>query len=167
MNTQKHQKGGPAVHSGDAETRSFTVPGNPVGKGRPKFSRTPAGVRTYTPEKTVSYEALVKWAYIEAYQAKPMLSGPVTLYITAYYAIPKSWSKKKQQLAIMGDLRPVVKPDADNIVKIISDALNGLAYKDDAQVVTVSFEKWYGDPMVNVELRAYRKQEVRHEHHPA
>lgn len=141
------------------EVRTFTIPGKPVGKGRPRFSCN----GTYTPEKTANYETLVKWAYAEAYPVQRPFEDPVELVITAYYAIPKSWPKKKQQLAQAGELRPMVKPDADNIVKIISDALNGLAYKDDAQVVTVSFEKWYGDPMVNVELRAYRKQEVRHE----
>lgn len=130
------------------EVRTFTIPGKPVGKGRPRFCRN----GTYTPEKTANYETLVKWAYAAVYPDKHLFEGPVELVITAYYAIPQSWPKKKQMLAELGDIRPVIKPDADNVVKAISDALNGLAYKDDAQVATVRFDKWYGNPRVEVDV---------------
>lgn len=133
--------------------RRFEVPGTPVGKGRPKFSRAGAGVRTYTPEKTANYETLVKWAYASEYAGAPLLEGAVRMVIMACYPVPKSWPKKKQEAALRGDIRPMTKPDADNIAKAISDALNGLAYRDDAQVVDLLVQKYYSDePRVVVEV---------------
>ena len=135
------------------EVRTFTIPGTPVGKGRPKFSRAGAGVRTYTPEKTASYETLVKWSYTAASANRKPFEGEVRLTIVAYHPVPKSWSKKKREAALKGELRPMVKPDADNIGKAIADALNGLAYRDDAQVADLVVQKFYADePRVEVEV---------------
>lgn len=132
---------------------SFTIPGNPVGKGRPKFSRQGGHIRTYTPEKTASYEALVRREY--ARQCKGIQSYPkdtaLAVYICAYSAIPKSASRRKAAAMLRGEIRPTKKPDADNIAKIICDALNGLAYHDDAQIAELHIEKHYAEqPRVRV-----------------
>ena len=65
--------------------------------------------------------------------------------ITAYFAVPKSTSKKKRAQMLKGSIRPTKKPDADNIAKVIADSLNGLAYHDDAQLVDVVVCKFYGE----------------------
>ena len=73
--------------------------------------------------------------------------------ITCYYGIPKSMSKSNREKVYHGKLRPTKKPDLDNIAKIVLDSLNGLAYKDDSQVVSLKIEKYYADkPLVKVEL---------------
>jgi len=75
------------------------------------------------------------------------------LTVTAFYAVPVSFPLKKRELALQCKLRPLVKPDADNVIKIVCDALNGWAYYDDKQIVEIIFKKFYGAiPCVNVEI---------------
>ena len=116
----------------------LTIPGEPVGKGRPRFVK--AAGRTYTPEKTARYENLVALAFMEKYPDAKPLEGEATVTMTAFFSVPKSWSKKKQLAAISNEIRPKKKPDTDNIAKI-KDALNGLAWKDDAQVTDEMISK--------------------------
>lgn len=122
----------------------FSIPGAPVGKGRPKFARQGGFVRTYTPEKTASYENLVKLEYerqCKSYRFPE--NAPLKMNITAYYPIPKSASKSKRAAMLNKEIRPTKKPDVDNIVKIIADSLNEVAYKDDSQIVSASISKYY------------------------
>lgn len=131
------------------EVRHFVIPGEPVGKGRPRFSRNG---HAYTPEATVSYENLVKLEYERQVGAEPFAKGvPLVLTINAMYSIPASTGKKQRQLMLSGAIFPTKKPDCDNIIKIVADALNGLAYYDDSQLSTVSVVKRY-DPMPRVEV---------------
>ena len=129
----------------------FTIPGEPKGKARPRFSRQSNFVRTYSPETNVNYENWVKICFQEARQT--MIGGQLNAEIKCYFTIPKSYSKKKKESALKGELRPTKKPDCDNIAKIVLDALNGLAYKDDKEVVTCKIEKWFDEiPRVEVEI---------------
>lgn len=131
----------------------FTVPGEPVGKGRPRVVRRGAFTQTYTPEKTASYENLVKLEF-QRQGGRMLGDGPVSMRISAVYGIPKSASKRKREYMAGGIIRPTRKPDCDNVAKLIADALNGLAYRDDSQVVAMTVEKWFGeDPRVDVEIR--------------
>lgn len=126
----------------------FTVPGNPVGKARPRMTRSG---HAYTPDKTVSYENLVKMCFIEKYTDWVPVSGEAILRMNAYYPIPKSASKKKKIDMVIGEIRPTKKPDLDNVMKAIADALNGIAYVDDSQIVTAEVRKYYDDtPRVEV-----------------
>lgn len=135
----------------------FKVPGEPVGKGRPRFVR--ATGRTYTPEKTERYENLVKLAFIKEYPDVVPIEGPLAVTMIANFSIPKSWSKKKQVLAIAGVLRPTKKPDTDNIAKI-KDALNGIAWIDDAQVVEESISKNYTEvPSLTIIIETLGEEE--------
>jgi Holliday junction resolvase RusA-like endonuclease len=123
------------------------IPGKPMGKQRPRLG---AG-HTFNPQKTVNYETLVKELYVM--NKLPKLEGPIKMEITALYEIPKSKSKKQQEEMRQDKVRPTVKPDMDNIIKIIADALNGIAYDDDKQIVQVTCSKWYStDPRVIVYL---------------
>lgn len=130
-------------------TVKFTIPGAPQGKERHRTA--PNGV-TYTPKKTRDYEKLVAWAYqCEAHGAK--FTGPVYVDIIAIYPVPHSWSRIKQGRALNGEIIPTVKPDWDNIGKIVCDALNGIAYKDDSAVAEAHVVKRYGArPCVIVRL---------------
>lgn len=119
----------------------FAVPGTPVGKGRPKFSRRGNYTTTYTPEKTVNFENLVKLSFMQAECKK--LEGTLSAVITACFPIPKSVSKKMRQQMEEGYELHSKKPDADNIAKSVLDALNGIAFDDDSQVAVLSVIKRY------------------------
>lgn len=130
---------------------TFTVYGKPQGKARPRFTR--AG-HAYTPESTRDYEESIRMAYIAAEGRKIPAGVPVTVDITAWYAIPKSARGALRERMTNGELVPTVKPDWDNVAKAICDALNGLAWHDDAQVTQATVRKVYGiSPMVRVEIR--------------
>jgi Holliday junction resolvase RusA-like endonuclease len=122
---------------------NFVVPGQPVGKGRPKFARRGNFMTAYTPEKTASYENLVKVKAQEAMQERALVEGAVSVEIKLHVMIPESWSKKKQQAAISHHVLPTSKPDADNVIKGIFDALNGIVWRDDKQVVDLTVVKRY------------------------
>lgn len=123
---------------------AFSIPGQPVAKGRPKFARQGAFVRTYTPEKTASYENLVKLAATQAMAGRPPIDGPVELQLDILLQIPASWSKKRQQLAEAGQVAATKKPDADNVLKAVKDGMNGIVWVDDAQAVEYRISKRYG-----------------------
>ena len=125
------------------------VPGEPMGKQRPKFNRWTKSA--HTPEKTVNYEIYVKELYVN--NRLPMLEGYIKVEITAFYKIPKSTSNKKRQQMLRNELLPDKKPDLDNVAKIICDALNNIAYSDDKQIVSLSVNKFYSEqPRVIVKL---------------
>lgn len=117
------------------------VLGKPVGKGRPRFSNAGGFVRTYTPDKTVDFENLVRLEWHNA--GHEMLHGCIAAKICACFPIPKSVSKKKR--ATMDCAPYPHKPDCDNIAKAVLDALNGIAYDDDSQVVELIVQKKYSD----------------------
>ena len=126
----------------------ITIPGPPCAKQRPRMTKNG---HTYTPEKTVNYETLVKQLYIT--QGHERLEGALKMTVNAFFSIPKSASKKNREKMLRGEIRPTKRPDWDNIGKIVSDALNEMAYKDDCQIVCATVRKWYSDnPRVEVEI---------------
>lgn len=134
----------------------FTVPGQPKGKARARTVRRGGGKSfSYTPEGTVLYENLIKTCYLQDAGHVLFNDGqPLAVSITAFYEVPKSYSKKKKQEMLDGQLYPTKKPDIDNIAKCVLDALNKLAYRDDTQVVRLHTEKRYAKiPRVEVEIR--------------
>lgn len=126
----------------------FSIPGAPMGKGRVRISK---GGFCFTPEQTLNYENRVKVTCIDQCdQRQPNYAGQVAVDITAFYPIPSSYTKKKQE-EIRRGARPVKKPDLDNIAKIIMDALNHVAWQDDKQVVCMILAKKYAEmPCVSV-----------------
>ena len=133
---------------------AFEIPGPPIGKGRPRAFRMGNSVRMHTPEKTASYESLVKLAARMAMKSAAPMALPVALSLIVLHPIPKSWSKRRQEAALAGTERPTTKPDADNVAKVIADACNGIVWVDDAQVVELSVSKRYSStPGVMVEVR--------------
>ena len=104
----------------------ITIPGKPVGKARPRFRRVGNKVFTYTAQETKDYEKRVAAIYKKE-GGEIYYDTPVRVRILAKYPIPSSWSKKNKDKALKGEIKPNTKPDADNIAKIILDALNGAA----------------------------------------
>lgn len=136
-------------------TVKFTIFGEPSGKGRPRFRRVGQYVKTYTPDETISYENLVKTEYrIQCGVAKFPDDAMLDVRVIAYYSIPKSVSKNKRRAMLDFRIRPTKKPDYDNIGKIICDSLNGIAYKDDSQIVDGLVRKFYSEnPRVVVTIK--------------
>ena len=129
----------------------FVVTGKPVGKGRPRASTRGGFVRMYTDAKTLGYEAAIADEAARAMSGAEPFETPMQMQVSCYYPIPKSWPKKIKQEAIDEERFPNVKPDLDNVVKAILDALNGVVYRDDAQVVNLVATKRYAtDPRVEV-----------------
>jgi Holliday junction resolvase RusA-like endonuclease len=122
----------------------FTVEGTPVGKGRPKFARRGNFVSTYTPTKTRDYETLIAEAASQAMGSSEPLKTPIAAYIYITVPIPASYSKKRSAACLDGLERPCKKPDADNILKAYFDAMNGIVYEDDSQIVSIHATKRYG-----------------------
>lgn len=113
------------------------IPGQPIAKGRPRMTKTG---HVYTPHKTREYESLIKKCFYAQHGEK--LNGPLELRMKAYFRKPKT---ERSDLMTK-------KPDIDNIVKTI-DALNGLAFDDDKQIVKVTAEKLYStEPRLEIEL---------------
>jgi Holliday junction resolvase RusA-like endonuclease len=119
----------------------FVVPGLPQGKGRARFGNG----RAYTPAKTVAYEGLVAMAGHQAMNGRPLIEGPVYMLVNAFFPIPKSWSKAKREAALTGTVWHTGKPDGDNILKAVGDALNEVAFKDDSQVAFAKITKRYAE----------------------
>lgn len=126
----------------------MTVPGAPVGKARPRVTKSG---HAYTPEKTRAYEQKVKLCWKQQSGERFPPGVGICVEITAYMPIPSSLSMRKQE-ALLG-AEHLKKPDLDNIVKAILDALNGCAYGDDSAIWMIAASKYYGRvPQVRIRL---------------
>lgn len=133
----------------------FVVLGEPQGKGRPKFSRVGNHVQTRTPDETVIYENLIKTEYQRQCGGLRFQDGDqLDVRIMAFYAIPASVSKKRRRMMLDRQIRPGKKPDWDNIGKVVTDSLNQVAYRDDAQVVDAQVRKFFSEqPRLEVTIQ--------------
>ena len=120
----------------------FTVAIPPTGKARPRMTRSG---HVYTPQKTVDAERRIAYAFQAQGGRLIPKEHAVGLEVTAYFPIPKSFPQKKREAASYREIFPTKKPDADNILKLVADALNGVAYDDDAQIVRMEISKEYTD----------------------
>lgn len=133
--------------------RKFKIPGKVQAKQRPRMNLHNG--RVYTPQPTINYENFVKkcyWDYASQNGWAPF-ENAIRAEIEVFMPVAKSDSKKKRELKLSGQIRPTMKPDNDNIAKSVLDALNGLAYVDDKQIVELKVDKYYGaEPYVHVQL---------------
>jgi Holliday junction resolvase RusA-like endonuclease len=136
-------------------TIRFSVTGEPRGKGRPKFSKVGSFVQVRSPEETAVYENLVRMEFNAQCGGVRFAAGEqLAMMVFAFYKIPSSVSKQKKREMLEGIIRPVKKPDLDNILKIVADALNERAYRDDAQIIDAQVRKFYShQPRVDVMIR--------------
>lgn len=126
-----------------AESFVFEVRGEVVGSARPRVTRH----GTYIPAKTRRYRETIKGNFIE--QGGRVMRGPLSVRIDVYRKLPKSRPKR------MESEPDTFKPDVDNIAKNVLDALNGLAWEDDSQVVALTVRKWprrRDDELIFVEI---------------
>lgn len=138
---RKYSAGTEAIKT---DTICFTVVGDPFGKQRPRHNRYTN--TTYTPYETQWHEKQIALEYKKQCGNVRFPSGAyVELRVTAYMKIPKSTSKAARTKMIDGLIRPTVKPDIDNIWKLVADALNGIAYEDDKCIVDAQVQKFYSE----------------------
>lgn len=156
----------------------FELPGKPGHKGRhrsrivvpkeawtyPRDPRAPkymteAGVKKiwiqqYPDPQTESYESVVSEYAGLLMRGNPPTTKPLALMVHAFREIPMSWSARDREGALVGAIRPTSRPDGDNYLKMVQDALNKVVYMDDSQIVNASVLKEYSDkPALRIELR--------------
>jgi Holliday junction resolvase RusA-like endonuclease len=131
----------------------FTVPGQPQGKGRPRVGQIAGHARMFTPAKTLAYEGFIALQAQIAMAGHDLVEGPVEVRMFIALQIPESKSQKWKRDALAGLVFPTTKPDVDNTIKAVFDALNGVVWKDDVQVVGMHMTKRYSaNPRVDVEV---------------
>ena len=121
----------------------FEIPGKIIGKGRPRLNSYTGAV--YTPTRTKDYENLVMQYFMIKYPKFKQLEGRVSVEIESNFEVPKSTKKQDKILMLENKINPIKKPDIDNIVKIILDAMNEIAFKDDTQITKLNVEKKYSE----------------------
>lgn len=132
----------------------FEVIGKIRGKARPKVNTYT--LRAYTPMVTKDYEELIKQYFVLKYPNYIPIESRVSIKIIAYFGIPKNTNKKNTKLMLDNTISPTKKPDIDNIVKIILDALNTMAYKDDNLITKLEVEKIYSnEEKIHVKIEDY------------
>jgi Holliday junction resolvase RusA-like endonuclease len=134
------------------------IPGDYHGQGRPrtvtnKFTRK---TTTYNPnaKEKKDLQKLIRFLTRE----KP-LTGAISVNLTIYRKMQKSLSKKEREAKAKGIIRPTVKPDIDNKIKLILDAMNGIVWEDDNQIVELNAKEYYSDDP-RIEAKIFELDEV-------
>lgn len=136
------------------------LPGEPRGKGRPRAFVARGRIVMHTDSATLAYEKLMAGAARNGMGNRGPIQGPIDLTIEAHFRIPPSWPKYRRAAALAGTEPHTSRPDADNVVKIVLDALNGIVWRDDAQVVRITASKHYSAaPGVMVAVKEMRAAE--------
>lgn len=147
---------------------AFTVPGEPKGKGRPravpdiiwKDGQPEAFVRMVTPRETRTAEKVVRDAFQKAHPNHKLWTGAVQINFTAVFETPKSFNRALKDAAARGELYATKKPDKDNIEKLIVDALNGIAWADDAQVMGGGIKRYGSPARIDISLKSLASADV-------
>ena len=130
----------------------------PVPQGRPRMCRVGSGVRAVDPPKSRIYKETLQQM---AKMAKPQMitDTPLNIVLQFVLPVPSSWSKKKQAKALAGEIVPQGKPDLDNLIKAVLDAMNDIVWEDDSAIVEVAANKVYGDtPLVRMVVYEHEVQ---------
>ena len=124
----------------------LVVTGEPVAQGRPKFSTIGGHPRAVDPAKSREYKHIVSVMARQKMAELGMtpMEGPLRLHVHVFRVPPKSMGKKRSAEACSLSKGITTKPDLDNYIKLVSDALNGVVFLDDSQVVAIEATKRYG-----------------------
>jgi Holliday junction resolvase RusA-like endonuclease len=122
----------------------FTVYGEPVAKGRPRFSTRGKFPVAYTPEKTKTYESEVGMMAKVAMGASEALKGALEAFIYITFPIPPSYSKKRTEACLNDSEKHTKRPDLDNVVKAIIDGMSEIVFLNDSQITSIHATKVYG-----------------------
>ena len=121
---------------------AFTLYINPVAKARPRVTWDGSGkAHGFTPGKTRDAEADIKRQIIDSLDLSKQsfdAGVPLKLEATFYRARPRRLAESV--------VMPVSRPDTDNLLKLLTDAMQGLIYPDDSQITSVETKKRYGEP---------------------
>mgnify|MGYP003353495899 CR=1 FL=1 len=132
----------------------FKIYGEPVAKGRPRYARRGNFVQTYTPKKTTDYESVIRENAKKAMGSSEPLETPLNVLLMFGMPIPSSTPKKLLEAHLDGSIKHTKKPDLDNLAKAVLDAMNGVVYLDDNQIVRLTIEKKYSKlPLVSISIR--------------
>ena len=123
----------------------FTVYGEPVAKGRPRFSTRGKFPVAYTPEKTKAYEFEVKIMALAAMGGSKPLEGALEAFIYVTFAVPESYSKKRLEACLSGTEKHIKKPDLDNVIKSVIDGMDKIVFDNDSQITSIHATKVYGE----------------------
>ncbi|OMD69177.1 hypothetical protein BSK48_17015 [Paenibacillus odorifer] len=132
----------------------FTVYGAPVAQGRARATTATGFVKMYDPAKSKHYKDYVRLASREYAPSQP-LQGALGLEVIAYRPLTSVIRKslKKAAAAEKGEILPTTKPDADNYLKGITDALKNIMWIDDSQVVEATVKKRYSaKPRIEISI---------------
>jgi Holliday junction resolvase RusA-like endonuclease len=135
---------------------TIVVHGEPVAQGRPRFN--PKTCKAVDPAKSKDFKTYLAYAAAVQMNGQPPLKGPLVLSVRVYRSMLKSFSKKKAEEAETGAIRPETKPDLSNYIKGIEDALNGIVWTDDSQIVAYKepFGKYYSNmPRVEIDVEPF------------
>lgn len=135
---------------------AFIVEGTPVPQGRPRFTRQG---HAYDPQKSREYKKRVAIEAKKAMGNTPPFDGGITLNVRFCFEPPKSFTGGKRLAALSGALPKTTKPDTDNLVKGVMDALKGICWNDDSQVTYITAEKRYSETAA-VNIRIFRERDV-------
>ncbi|NNV08118.1 RusA family crossover junction endodeoxyribonuclease [Geobacillus sp. MMMUD3] len=129
------------------------VYGEPVAQGRPRATTVNGRVRMYDPKKSRDFKHYLKLA-ASKHRPEQLIEGPISLEVKVYKPTLKSFSKKKKVAAEAGQIRPISKPDVSNYLKLIEDALTGVIWKDDSQIIDCSISKYYSEtPRTEIQIK--------------
>lgn len=131
---------------------NIIIQGAPIAKKRPRFVRRGKFVGTYNPQETEEG----RWLLEAKGQVAEKLEGPIEMIINFFMPIPKSTSKKKTNEMASGLIDHIKKPDLDNLIKFAKDCLNGVAWRDDSQVVAIrAIKKYSREPRTEIFLKEF------------
>jgi len=130
----------------------LTIEGEPIAQARGKLATVNGHAMQFKPKKSRNYESIVRERAINVWNGRPLISGvPIELHARFYKSIPKSWSKRDQQAARDGNLRPLGTPDVSNYIKAVEDGLAGAVFFNDSLIVRIVAEKAYSErPRVEI-----------------
>jgi Holliday junction resolvase RusA-like endonuclease len=123
----------------------FTIYGEPVPKGRPRFSTRGKFPIAYTPEKTKNYESDVGMMAKAAMGASEPLEGALEAFIYVTFPVPASYSKKRTEACLSNSEKHTKKPDLDNVVKAVLDGMSDIVFLSDSQITSIHATKVYGE----------------------
>ena len=138
----------------------LTIKGTPVAMQRHRTNKRFG--HNYLPKKSKDFKKLIQNEYVKKYKVKPFFNSKEDEYylnLNTYVKIPKSYTKKRRKEIIEKGLRPNKKPDIDNYLKIVMDALNEYAYIDDAQITSIKVDKNYCEYKEDERIEIYIAKE--------
>lgn len=135
--------------SGGGPVFRIWIPGEPVAQARPRFAHVQSKTRgtvsvAYDEKKSRSSKEYIRLMAAQEWGGQPLMEGPLKMNLVIVRSIPASWSLKKQALALARYILPTTKPDTDNYLKGVKDALKGVIWRDDSLVCEEHPAKIYG-----------------------